>query len=195
VGEIATGRRRSSRSRPAADRPPRALEPPHHRRRRHADATRRNGGGAVPRRLPPSTASSLSALTRQLWRELPGGLLSDSRGPRADRLHRSGRTAETGRCDSGERSGCQALAAVPGLPAARIALQELLLVDEEIERAIIAHSSNDDIQHFSPRTGDGFHCVTTDCAKQRSASRASKKYSGWSYECRPPGHQQNGPSG
>ena len=35
----------------------------------------------------------------------------------------------------------------------RIALQELLLVDEEIERAIIAHSSNDDIQHLALEQG------------------------------------------
>ncbi|MGO9151459.1 MAG: ATPase, T2SS/T4P/T4SS family [Acidimicrobiales bacterium] len=35
----------------------------------------------------------------------------------------------------------------------RIALQELLLVDEEIERAIIGHSSNDDIQHLALEQG------------------------------------------
>jgi type IV pilus assembly protein PilB len=35
----------------------------------------------------------------------------------------------------------------------RIALQELLLVEEEIERAIIAHSSNDDIQHLALEQG------------------------------------------
>jgi type IV pilus assembly protein PilB len=35
----------------------------------------------------------------------------------------------------------------------RIALQELLLVDEEIERAIIAHSSNDDIQRLALEQG------------------------------------------
>ena len=35
----------------------------------------------------------------------------------------------------------------------RIALQELLLVDEEMERAIIAHSSNDDIQRLALEQG------------------------------------------
>jgi type IV pilus assembly protein PilB len=35
----------------------------------------------------------------------------------------------------------------------RIALQELLLVEEEIERAIIAHGSNDDIQHLALEQG------------------------------------------
>ena len=35
----------------------------------------------------------------------------------------------------------------------RIALQELLLVEEEIERAIIAHSSNDDIQRLALEQG------------------------------------------
>jgi type IV pilus assembly protein PilB len=35
----------------------------------------------------------------------------------------------------------------------RIALQELLLVDEEIERAIISHGSNDDIQHLALEQG------------------------------------------
>jgi type IV pilus assembly protein PilB len=35
----------------------------------------------------------------------------------------------------------------------RIALQELLLVEEEIERAIIAHASNDDIQHLALEQG------------------------------------------
>jgi len=35
----------------------------------------------------------------------------------------------------------------------RIALQELLLVDEEIERAVIAHSSNDDIQRLALEQG------------------------------------------
>jgi type IV pilus assembly protein PilB len=35
----------------------------------------------------------------------------------------------------------------------RIALQELLLVEEEIERAIIAHSSNDEIQHLALEQG------------------------------------------
>jgi type IV pilus assembly protein PilB len=35
----------------------------------------------------------------------------------------------------------------------RIALQELLLIDEEIERAIIAHSSNDDIQRLALEQG------------------------------------------
>ncbi|MGA2527566.1 MAG: ATPase, T2SS/T4P/T4SS family [Acidimicrobiales bacterium] len=35
----------------------------------------------------------------------------------------------------------------------RIALQELLLIDEELERAIIAHSSNDDIQHLALEQG------------------------------------------
>jgi type IV pilus assembly protein PilB len=35
----------------------------------------------------------------------------------------------------------------------RIALQELLLVQEEIERAIIAHSSNDEIQHLALEQG------------------------------------------
>ncbi len=35
----------------------------------------------------------------------------------------------------------------------RIALQELMLVDEEIERAVIAHSSNDDIQRLALEQG------------------------------------------
>jgi type IV pilus assembly protein PilB len=35
----------------------------------------------------------------------------------------------------------------------RIALQELLLVDEELERAIIGHSSNDEIQHLALEQG------------------------------------------
>jgi len=35
----------------------------------------------------------------------------------------------------------------------RIALQELLLIDEEIERAVIAHSSNDDIQRLALEQG------------------------------------------
>ena len=35
----------------------------------------------------------------------------------------------------------------------RIALQELLLVDEEVERAIVAHSSNDDIQRLALEQG------------------------------------------
>jgi len=35
----------------------------------------------------------------------------------------------------------------------RIALQELVLIDEELERAIIAHASNDDIQHLALEQG------------------------------------------
>jgi type IV pilus assembly protein PilB len=35
----------------------------------------------------------------------------------------------------------------------RIALQELLIIDEELERAIIAHASNDDIQQLALEQG------------------------------------------
>ena len=48
-------------------------------------------------------------------------------------------------------AGCQACSRTGY--RGRIALQELLLVDEEIERAIIAHSSNDDIQHLALEQG------------------------------------------
>ncbi len=48
-------------------------------------------------------------------------------------------------------AGCQACSRTGY--RGRIALQELLLVEEEIERAIIAHSSNDDIQHLALEQG------------------------------------------
>ena len=89
-------------------------------------------------------------LTRQLCENCLRGLLSDSRGPGADRLHRSGQPPN-GKVRFRRAVGCQACSRTGY--RGRIALQELLLVDEEIERAIIAHSSNDDIQRLALEQG------------------------------------------
>jgi len=80
-------------------------------------------------------------------------------------------------------AGCQACSRTGY--RGRIALQELLLVEEEIERAIIAHSSNDDIQHLALEQGmvplrhDGLRKAALGITSLEEILRVV-------YECRPP---------
>ena len=143
-------RRHRDRSRP--HRSPRSLEPSHQRRRRHAHAARGDGGRSRSSWARRSTASLAQRLTRQLCENC-----HEEYSPTVEELELIGFTdadePPNGKLRFRRAVGCQACSRTGY--RGRIALQELLLVDEEIERAIIAHSSNDEIQRSSARTGDG----------------------------------------
>ncbi|MGD1012392.1 MAG: ATPase, T2SS/T4P/T4SS family [Acidimicrobiales bacterium] len=89
-------------------------------------------------------------LTRQLCQKC-----QEDYSPTAEELKVIGFTEEdeptTGKMQFRRAVGCQACSRT-GYHG-RIALQELLLVDEEIERAVIAHSSNEEIQHLALEQG------------------------------------------
>jgi type IV pilus assembly protein PilB len=93
-------------------------------------------------------------LAQRLTRELCQKCQEDY-SPTAEELKLIGFTEEdeptTGKMQFRRPVGCQACSRT-GYHG-RIALQELLLVDEEIERAVIAHSSNDEIQHLALEQG------------------------------------------
>ena len=93
-------------------------------------------------------------LAQRLTRQLCENCLEDY-SPTVEDLELIGFTEEdeppNGKVRFRRAVGCQACSRTGY--RGRIALQELLLVDEEIERAIIAHSSNDDIQRLALEQG------------------------------------------
>ena len=93
-------------------------------------------------------------LAQRLTRQLCENCQEDA-SPTAEELELIGFTEEdappNGKVRFRRAVGCQACSRTGY--RGRIALQELLLVDEEIERAIITRSSNDDIQHLALEQG------------------------------------------
>ena len=93
-------------------------------------------------------------LAQRLTRQLCENCLEDY-SPTVEDLELIGFTEEdeppNGKVRFRRAVGCQACSRTGY--RGRIALQELLLIDEELERAIIAHASNDDIQHLALEQG------------------------------------------
>ncbi len=120
-----------------------------------------NDAAGTPMRLvemgvePFLVGSALDCvLAQRLTRQLCENCLEDY-SPTVEDLELIGFTEEdeppNGKVRFRRAVGCQACSRTGY--RGRIALQELLLVDEEIERAIIAHSSNDDIQRLALEQG------------------------------------------
>jgi type IV pilus assembly protein PilB len=120
-----------------------------------------NDAAGTPMRLvemgvePFLVGSALDCvLAQRLTRQLCENCQEDS-SPTADELELIGFTEAdeppNGKVRFRRAVGCQACSRTGY--RGRIALQELLLVDEEIERAIISRSSNDEIQHLALEQG------------------------------------------
>ncbi|MGA3353186.1 MAG: ATPase, T2SS/T4P/T4SS family [Acidimicrobiales bacterium] len=120
-----------------------------------------NDAAGTPMRLvemgvePFLVGSALDCvLAQRLARQLCENCFEDY-SPTAEDLELIGFTEEdeppNGKVRFRRAVGCQACSRTGY--RGRIALQELLLIDEEIERAIIAHSSNDDIQRLALEQG------------------------------------------
>ncbi len=120
-----------------------------------------NDAAGTPMRLvemgvePFLVGSALDCvLAQRLARQLCENCLEDY-SPSTEDLELVGFTEEdeppTGKVRFRRAVGCQACSRTGY--RGRIALQELLLIDEEIERAVISHSSNDDIQHLALEQG------------------------------------------
>ena len=120
-----------------------------------------NDAAGTPMRLvemgvePFLVGSALDCvLAQRLTRELCENCLEDY-SPTVEDLELIGFTEQdeppNGKVRFRRAVGCQACSRT-GYKG-RIALQELLLIDEELERAIIAHSSNDEIQRLALEQG------------------------------------------
>ncbi len=120
-----------------------------------------NDAAGTPMRLvemgvePFLVGSALDCvLAQRLTRQICENCVEDY-SPTVEELELIGFTEEdeppNGKVRFRRAVGCQACSRTGY--RGRIALQELLLVDEEIERAIIAHSSNDDIQRLALEQG------------------------------------------
>ena len=120
-----------------------------------------NDAAGTPMRLvemgvePFLVGSALDCvLAQRLTRQLCENCQEDY-SPTVEDLELIGFTEEdepaTGKVRFRRAIGCQACSRTGY--RGRIALQELLLVDEEIERSIISHSSNDEIQHLALEQG------------------------------------------